>query len=604
MIASLLTGILCVFSSLDFTTALAPGNVALRTRNAPGTTDKDTINAVGHALNMATLKSRGNKVYSMNKTSLAKSWTGANLFVSGESGSTDETSSSDVTAAIEIICSTCYVDGSVSGALTLTGGFNLNDTITEVTSDVKNVTEQVIDQLKDYVESTLEDIVTNDADDISWPTIDVDLNMEDTLSGLPDAQIQFKFDNLELYLELDIKLSTETTYALNLFTSDTPVGFEVPGVDAGAIFSVSLILIADAEIDIGTGIHIKLDDGLAFDMEMFSSNVSSFTMPGGVYEFLPVTIAGNGSIQAILSLEASLGVNVYSTKEDLLDTSFSAGVGADIFAYVADFQLEVDGSTTADDGDCELAAIAEYTMAVGAAAGATVAIDAIAWGPSPNTTIPVWYTTLASVCATSKTSTATTSAVITARAELDARDDSTTTTISTTETYTIINCQSQGLVNCPVTLQSTTSTERVITSTVTVQSGSSATFPATTISSVTSTVEFGTNVRSLRATAGSPTSYNPSTATGSTGGSILDGTTDGTSNKLIIGLSVGLGLPFLAALIVGVGLYIAKRKKYALVAPQAEATTEYSPSMSYDSPPMPGTPGIGKDATRVYTTES
>ncbi|KAJ5945507.1 hypothetical protein N7454_002346 [Penicillium verhagenii] len=602
MIVSLLTGILCVFSSLDFTTALAPGNVALRTRNAPGTTDKDTIYAVSHALNKATLKSRGNKVYSMNKTSLAKSWTGANLFLSGES--IDDTSSSDVTAAIGIKCSTCYVDGSVSGDLTLTGGFNLNDTITEVESDVKNVTDQVIDQLKNYVKSTIEDIATDDVDDISWPTIDVDMNMEDTLSGLPNAQIQFKFDNLELYLELDIKLSAETTYTLNLFTSDTPVGFEVPGVDAGAIFSVSLILIADAEIDIGTGIHIKLDDGLAFDLDMFSSNVSSVTMPGGVYEFLPVTIAGNGSIQAILSLQASLGVNVYSKQEDLLDTSFSAGVGADIFAYVADFQLEVDGSTTADDGDCELAVVAEYTMAVGAAAGATVAIDAIAWGPSPNTTIPVWYTTLASICATSKTSSATTSAVITARAELGARDDSTTTTISTTESYTIVNCQSQGLVNCPVTLQSTTSTERVITSTVTVQSGSSATFPATTISSVTSTVEFGTNVRSLRATAGSPTSYDPSTATDSTGGIILDGTTDGTSNKLIIGLSVGLGLPFLAALIVGVGLYIAKRKKYSLVAPQAEATTEYSPSMSYDSPPMPGTPETGKDATRVYTTES
>lgn len=240
--------------------------------------------------------------------------------------------------------------------------------------------------------------------------------------------------------------------------------------------------------------------------------------------------------------------------------TFSAGVEVDVFAYVADFLLQVNGTTATDDGECEFAAVAEYTMAVGAAAGATVAVDIYSWGPSPNTTIPVWYTTLASVCATSKTSsaTSTTSAMITARAELNARDDVSTTAVSSTESYTIVNCLSSGLINCPASLQNTTSYERTVTSEVTVQSGSSATFPANTFASVTSAIPFGMNVRSLLATSGSPTSYTPATSTSTTsakggGSSVLDGTTDGTSNKLIIGLSVGLGVPFLAALILGLG---------------------------------------------------
>lgn len=83
MLVSLLTGILCLFPSSSVATALAPGNGALRTRNAPGMTDGDTINTIGRALHKATLQSR-NTVYSMNNTSLAKSWNGATLFRYGE----------------------------------------------------------------------------------------------------------------------------------------------------------------------------------------------------------------------------------------------------------------------------------------------------------------------------------------------------------------------------------------------------------------------------------------------------------------------------------------------------------------------------------------
>jgi hypothetical protein len=83
MLVSLITGIFCLFPSSGLANALAPGNAALRTRNAPGTTDGDTINTIGRALHKATLQSRDTK-HSMNRTSLAKSWNGATLFLFGE----------------------------------------------------------------------------------------------------------------------------------------------------------------------------------------------------------------------------------------------------------------------------------------------------------------------------------------------------------------------------------------------------------------------------------------------------------------------------------------------------------------------------------------
>lgn len=232
--------------------------------------------------------------------------------------------------------------------------------------------------------------------------------------------------------------------------------------------------------------------------------------------------------------------------------NLSAGIETDIFAYVADFALRVNGTAAAEESGCKLAAAAEYTMALGAAAGATAAVDNYTWGPAATTTVPVWYTTLASMCATRKTSSAS-PAGITARAELDSRDDVSTTVVSTVEAFTMVACSSSGLVNCPPSLQYTTSYKRTLTTDVTVQSGSSPTFPAGTYASVTSAIPFGTNVRRLAATSGSPTSYVPKSSSTSTGKvSVLDNSTDGVSNKLIIGLCVGLGVPFLIALGVGI----------------------------------------------------
>lgn len=201
---------------------------------------------------------------------------------SNETTAGSHTFSSESSTDIEIICTTCYVNGSVTGDLTLTGDYNFTAAVEGVKTELQNVTYTAVDQFEEYIEELGKDI-TNEIETFNattlpaWPTLDVGFDLENN-TGLPGASIHFEFDDLELYLELDIKLSAEATYTLNLYTSETPEGISVPGVTIGAVFSIDLILIADAEIDIGSGIHIKLDDGLAFDLEMFNSNVSTVTM--------------------------------------------------------------------------------------------------------------------------------------------------------------------------------------------------------------------------------------------------------------------------------------------------------------------------------------
>lgn len=269
-----------------------------------------------------------------------------------------------------------------------------------------------------------------------------------------------------------------------------------------------------------------------------------------------------------MSLKATLGVKMDPPSDSAYDFVFSAGIETDVFAYVADFLLQVNGSAT-DTGkdDCDLAAVAEYTFAVGAAAGATIAIDkSHSWGPSPDTTIPVWYTTLASLCATTKTATPAAASVITARAELDQQDSSSLTTTTSTTTYQIVNCMSSGRINCPINLQNTTTQQAVVTSVLAVESGSTVTLPTNGVSALVTGIPFGSKSHRLDAISGTPTSYVPpppptsthaaasSTSTGNNAGSgsgIVGGKTNGTNDKLIIGLSVGLGVPFLAAVLAG-----------------------------------------------------
>jgi hypothetical protein len=159
--------------------------------------------------------------------------------------------------------------------------FNITQAIDNVVDEVANVTESAIDQLETFVDDLIGNVTDidsiSDFDFPAWPTLDLDLDLDDA-DGFPDVHAQFEFNDLELYVELDIQLSAGATYTLNLFTSQSVAGFSIPGLEAGALFKVSLVLIAQAEIDISSGFHIKLDDAFALELELFNKNVSQISM--------------------------------------------------------------------------------------------------------------------------------------------------------------------------------------------------------------------------------------------------------------------------------------------------------------------------------------
>ena len=184
---------------------------------------------------------------------------------------------------MEILCTTCYIKGTATAQFTVNGNFNVSQAFNNATSaietEISNITTSAINYAKAFVKNTTSSILTNglSIDDFDFPPLAIDFDVK--VPEIPACDLSFQFDGLELYMEIDTILSGGATYSLNLFRSKTPIGFAVANdVLLGVVFSVDLILSVDSEVDISTGFHIQLHDGVAINTPMFNEDVSSITL--------------------------------------------------------------------------------------------------------------------------------------------------------------------------------------------------------------------------------------------------------------------------------------------------------------------------------------
>lgn len=287
---------------------------------------------------------------------------------------------------------------------------------------------------------------------------------------------------------------------------------------------------------------------------------------GGQFEFLPVTVESAGVVfKAVLRVGMQAGFEIASPGVSVAGIDImeaKAGVEVGVYAHIAEFTTNV--SYSADDEECALRIAESYQLALGAHAGASVAVEDHTWGPVPETEIPIFYTTLAEACVGQKASSAVEArAAVTSPAALKARapqdEELTTTTLSTEVTYLGVACKSEGLVNCPASLQTTSKIKTTKTHVTAVPSGVEPVFPETTKDAVVSTVPFGDGAKDLLAVSGSPVSYVPPPPTEGPGSgededeeSFFKAETGGVPNRVIIGVSVGLGVPVLVAAVAGI----------------------------------------------------
>lgn len=184
--------------------------------------------------------------------------------------------------SVTVTCTNCYIKGMATARFSIEGEFNVSQALDEFTDEVGDEIAGLGEQVVEYVDHYVGNVSTNlddgfDIDDFDLPPIDFDFNID--LPEIPECRLEFQFDGLELYMLINTVLSSSSTYKMNLYTSKTPIGFPVKDdSQIGVTLSIDLILSVDGEIDISTGIHIKLDDGVAINIAMFSKDIASLTM--------------------------------------------------------------------------------------------------------------------------------------------------------------------------------------------------------------------------------------------------------------------------------------------------------------------------------------
>lgn len=477
------------------------------------------------------------------------------------------------------MCTKCYIKGVATAELTIDGDFDaglaLEQTRQNLKEEIQNFTDTLDDYFIDYSKGVMENISEDgiDVSDFAFPTFDYNFDMD--FPAIPECNLRFQFDGMELYMLMDTTLSAGATYKLNLYSSNTPLGLSITkDLEIGIIFSVDLILTVEGEINISSGFHIRLEDGAAIDITLFAKDISDIIFKGAQFEFLPVTVESAGVVfSAVLRVGVHAGFNIVSPSippitvfnTTLEIPSVGGGIEVGVFANVAEFITNI---TLAPEEDCKLKVVQSYQLALGAAAGATINIGSEVWGPVATTSIPIWNTELAEICAIEKT--AVSSPTITPSAKRNRRQEGlTTTTITTEVTYTGVSCISPGLVNCPNSFQQTTQVVETKTIVTTVPSGEDFTLPPVTQNSAPETIAFGSNAVTAPETSGSPVSYvPPPPKTTDKDGNIItqndkigdpnhkaDKNDVGLSKKAIIGISVGLGIPFLFG-VIGIIMYV------------------------------------------------
>ncbi|ERS98539.1 hypothetical protein HMPREF1624_05324 [Sporothrix schenckii ATCC 58251] len=406
--------------------------------------------SAGVALQAADSNALVTRSSTKNSTAIHKSFKGATLFAG-------QYPVSGVVIGVAATCVDCYLTAQLHTELIViqanhsAAPQNLSSIAHEFVHDIVNITETFFDDIFQYVKNETKTVVHEivhhePIEDIfhNFTRPDIDFDLKD-LTPLPEYQFLLTLDKIDLFVQLDLVVTAATSYTVNLFTSETDFGIRKgDDLELGVVLTVDLILSASGVVDLEGGFHLRMDEGLSLQVDLFGHNVSEIVCHGGKFEFLPVTLRAAGvTLNAILRVGVHAGVIVSSDALKVPgfdDASYSAGIETIVYADVANLTLIVAAGPGITDGGsakghdttpptkalaaleagavavAEAGALAEVAKAssdkvacansdviiegifnfdIGAKAGASLVIgDFLSWGVNPATMLPVFFTTV------------------------------------------------------------------------------------------------------------------------------------------------------------------------------------------------------------------
>ncbi|EPE10177.1 hypothetical protein F503_05272 [Ophiostoma piceae UAMH 11346] len=209
------------------------------------------------------------------------------------------------------------------------------------------------------------------------------INMEELKPSL-----RLDFSDMEAYVDLSVAVTDSATYTVNLFTSNTPIGFGVAGIDCGIIFAVDLVFSLSAEIDIsGGGFYVSLPSGAYVESSLAEGEVSGSFFKGISAKTLPVTVSsGTATFKCDLRLRTQAGI-----EGDI--AIIGAGLVAGVYINIIELVTIIETSEK-----CGLQCREFIDLNVGAFARAAIEIDYKTFGFAPTISTTLFSLPTATQC--------------------------------------------------------------------------------------------------------------------------------------------------------------------------------------------------------------
>lgn len=139
-----------------------------------------------------------------------------------------------------------------------------------------NVSTAAVEWAANAFGTTVEDFLEDgDLDDLELPPFNVSLDVD--IESNPGASLQFTFEGLELFMQVRTMLASGSSFIVpllgpsNLLMGAVDLGF-------GVFFTVDLIIDVERPLDMTSGIHLKLDDGVSFTIDLFGNETSDIVV--------------------------------------------------------------------------------------------------------------------------------------------------------------------------------------------------------------------------------------------------------------------------------------------------------------------------------------
>ncbi|KAB5557876.1 hypothetical protein GE09DRAFT_1221023 [Coniochaeta sp. 2T2.1] len=201
-------------------------------------------------------------------------------------------------------------------------------------------------------------------------TVTAKLTDEDIIN----PTVRLEFTGVEAYVDMEVAMSAGASYAVNLFTSNSPIGLGFPGLSVGVVFYADLVFSLTEQIDLEGGFYVKLTDSAYLEASIFGGEITDHFFDGLSSKSLPVTVkAGRATFKADLRLRVQCGAEA-----EILGVGIGAGAELGIYANIIEFVAVLDSTPT-----CALQSTEWWDLNVGAFAHFDVVIDYTTLGAIP-----------------------------------------------------------------------------------------------------------------------------------------------------------------------------------------------------------------------------